>query len=402
MANLPPKTDLTGGTTTEAQFQAALGNLYDFLAQIAVATPPESVEIELGTIEPERCLVIMDTENTSASDDLEHILATNVGAKTIFLRITSSSRPITLKHQVTGSGKISLATGGDVLMDHPNQMIALTYDLTSAQWVEMWRSWGVFAPTAQNKADVRTLLGLGPAALLDVGTGAPGNLVRNQDLGALAYLGSITSSAMLATGVVTNDKVATGTLNINKLANGPVNTLLGFNASGIPFTLSGGGDVNKVLRGDLTFGVLTSTMTAGANVIAVKTLSPNVQIGYFYSDPSSTQSPLRNGGNNLPICSISIPKTGSIRINVKMERTFSPGDGFRKFAAYVYKNGVFQSAIESDVLGTPHIRSGDFTVAAGDLITLVGSLQGYEGSIGGKFYEVTVSTAEIPTNLVVY
>lgn len=200
MANLPTKTHLTGSTATEAQFQTAIGGLYDFVAQLVVGAPVESLVIASDKVTPTTTNVKIDTEAAIAADNLTNILATNLGQKTIYLRTTSSARVITIKHNQTGSGKIILADGADLVMDSTTFMIALSYDDATATWTEMWRNFGVHTPSASSKASAISNLGLGTSATKDFGT-ASGQVPLNSNLGALAYLNLADISSLVgATG----------------------------------------------------------------------------------------------------------------------------------------------------------------------------------------------------------
>lgn len=187
MANLPTKANLTSSSTTEAQFQSAIGSFYDFVAQLVVGAVAESLTLAADKITPTTTNVVVDTEGALASDDLTNILATNVGAKTIFLRIASSSRAVTIKHNSTGTGKILLSNATDLVLDSSSYMIALSYDVSTTTWTEMWRNFGVHTPTATAKAAAIASLGLGTVATKDFGI-ASGQVPLNSNLGALAYL----------------------------------------------------------------------------------------------------------------------------------------------------------------------------------------------------------------------
>lgn len=203
MANLPTRTHLTSTLSTVAEFSTALGAVYDFVAQLVVGAVPEAKTIASGVITPTTTSIVVDTEGALATDDLTNILATNTGAKTIFLRIASSARAVTIKHNQTGSGKILLANGVDLVLDSSSYLIALSYDVASTTWTEQWKNFGVHTPTASAKAFSVASLGLGTAASKDTGID-PGEVPLNSDLGELAYLTIADISALTgSTGDVT-------------------------------------------------------------------------------------------------------------------------------------------------------------------------------------------------------
>lgn len=222
MTDMPDRDDLVSGATTEAAFQEALGDFYDVVNQLGLLGPAESNALDSsGNITPTKCNITMDTESDAPTDTLNLIVPTNVGEKMIFIRSESDARLITVKHMASGTGKISLNTGADVVLKKPTYVIALLWDATAGVWQEMWRNFGVVIPSG-DEADARTSLGLGTAATRNTGTstgqiplkenfgtaafantGTGGsNVPLNSSLGALAFLSQVTSSQMNASGVV--------------------------------------------------------------------------------------------------------------------------------------------------------------------------------------------------------
>ncbi len=232
MANLPSKTDLTSPSTTEAAFQSGIGSLYDYLAQLVSGSTPASITINADTVTPTGTFLILDTEGSASTDLLKNILPTNVGNKVIFLRTNSSSRVITLKHLATGTGQLRLNTGADTVLDNNNKFIAFVYDPSSSRWTELWRNWGVYLPGSMDITDAFSALGLGDAALVDIGSGS-GEVPTNSLLGALAYLSTISSASVFADGVITGAKLAAATIPLSKLANDTAGNIPVFNASGV-------------------------------------------------------------------------------------------------------------------------------------------------------------------------
>jgi len=166
MTDLPTKTDLTSGTATEGEFQAAIGDLYDFLAQLLGGSAREAVTISAGTITPNFPNLTVDTESAAAADNLSIIAPTNIGAKLVMLRCTSNARAITLLHEDGGTGQLSLTGAANILLDDTKKIIVLSYNSSSTKWEEVWRNWGAFAPSAADKTAALTALGLGSAASL--------------------------------------------------------------------------------------------------------------------------------------------------------------------------------------------------------------------------------------------
>jgi len=236
MTSLPPKSDLTSGLTTEAEFQSAIGSLYDYLSQLVTGATPESIEILLGSITPESTFIIVDAENEAASDDLTNILSTEIGPKIIMVRVESDARPVTLKHMASGTGQLFLNGAADAVLNATGKCIAFYYNVAENRWEELWRNWGVYAPTTADITAVLTALQLGTAAQANLGTG-PSQVPINSVLGSLAYISAISSSTQINNGIITGNKLADGTIALAKMAAGTAGGLIGFNASGVPTTI---------------------------------------------------------------------------------------------------------------------------------------------------------------------
>lgn len=214
MADLTSKSYLTSGTTQEAQFQQGVGALYDFVAQLAGASAPQFQAIVDGVLTPDGSsgYIITDTENSTATDILNNISPQYIGAKTIYLKTTSSARKLTLKHMGSGTGQIYLSGEADITMDSKNCLIALHYNPTLQIWEEVWKNWGLYIPSTTQRDAARTALGLGNSAYYAVGTGTNQIPLSNQ-LGALAFKATIDLANLIADGIIPLSKLASGTPN---------------------------------------------------------------------------------------------------------------------------------------------------------------------------------------------
>lgn len=222
MTNMPTKTDLTSGSTTEAQFQSAIGDLYDVVAQNALLGPAEAIEIATDAITPTKSLITIDTESSLATDNLKFIVPTNVGQKVIIVKSTSAARVITVKHNQSGTGKILLRGATDAVLYTPDYTLILLWVDATSCWVEISRNFGSLLITdAAEVSAIYTQLSLGTAAAKNVGTStgqlvlkenfgtaafvntglSSGNVPTNSLLGTLAYLSTITASQITPTGV---------------------------------------------------------------------------------------------------------------------------------------------------------------------------------------------------------
>lgn len=136
MTALPLKTDLNG-TPTEGEFKSAIGDLYDNLSEVAGNGVGESLTIATGSVTPTKGNLIIDTEAGAASDDLDSILATNIGERIIFVRNTNAARSVVLKHNVAGTGKLNLIGAADVTLTDTAIHVLLEYDLATTTWNEI-------------------------------------------------------------------------------------------------------------------------------------------------------------------------------------------------------------------------------------------------------------------------
>lgn len=225
MAILGQRSHLVSGTTSEAQFQASIGALYDVVAQNLMNSGPETVNIVDGLATPlAKTYLFIDTENNTTSDNLDRIAATNFGdGSIILLRIVSTSRKVTIRHNQAGSGTIFLRGATSAILDNTDMTIILRYNDAQTRWEELFRNFGLYLPTTALKSSARTELGLGSAALVNTGTAA--NAVPlNSDLAALAKKSTIDNGNLINNGII----------GLNHLMNGTAGKLIGYSPDGTP------------------------------------------------------------------------------------------------------------------------------------------------------------------------
>ena len=268
MTDLPDVQDIVGATTTEADFQAAMTALYDHVAESVGASAPEDLTIATGDITPTKGHVVVDTEAAAASDDLDHILPTNLGARMLILQNKIDTRSVVLKHAIAGTGKLTLQGAVDATLYHPDQMILLRYDVGTTAWVEVYRNFGIVAPNATVQATIRTNLGLSDAATKTIGVDA-GEVPTVDLLGALAFKSSIDTAELVNTSVTTG-KIVDNAVTLAKLAGGTAGKILGFDGSGDPAELDAPSASSGGLIDTQTFTAsCTWTKPAGTNSVKV-------------------------------------------------------------------------------------------------------------------------------------
>lgn len=240
MTTLPVKTHLTSSTTTEGQFQTAIGQLWDFINELATAGSPEAHILSGDRFTPTRGYVVIEPEGTPAIDNCSNILPTTLGEKILFLTI-KAGKTITLRHNVSGSGKLSLRGSADVVMTDSNQLICLRYLALTDTWYEAFRNWGVYTPSTADKAAALTALGITEIATRSVGVGAT-QIPAIENLGALALRATVAASHIESNAVI-EAKILNGAVSIAKLKNSTVNTLIGFSNTGAPVNVVAGSGV---------------------------------------------------------------------------------------------------------------------------------------------------------------
>lgn len=150
---------------------AAITNLKngaDSFNQLNLGTPPTALQIIDNTITITRSFHVIDTEGGAASDDLAAI---NGGAAgdVLYLRIESTSRPITVKH---GLGGIFTYSGADVVLNRSSMLAHFVFDPTLTGWllvsagVSTLLLHGLSTPASQTPV---TLLGLPDRVLVNNG-----------------------------------------------------------------------------------------------------------------------------------------------------------------------------------------------------------------------------------------
>ncbi len=203
MTAMPTKSHLTSSAATEAQFQAAIGAVYDVLNELPNIGPAQSIEIASGAVTPSKGMLTLDTENLAAADNLDFILATNLGERMVILGSTSASRVITIRHNQSGTGKIITLDAQPIILSDPNYKVILFYVTASASWVEISRNFGIYA-TSSDLAAIRAKLGLGTASTKDTGTSS-GQVPLNSNLGSAAYLNSGSGAGQVPTNGILGD-----------------------------------------------------------------------------------------------------------------------------------------------------------------------------------------------------
>lgn len=283
MTVMPDVNDLVDVGTTELEFQTALAAFHAVVAEMAGQGNRDTQSISGGDITPAKAFVMVDSEGDAASDDLDHVLPNTIGSKILILMIESAARPITLKHNVSGTGKLVLREAADLVLTTTHQMVAFYYDSANSLWRELWRNFGVYAPATADQTAARSALGLG-------------SLATKSSVAA----GDIDSNA------VTTGKISDNNVTLAKLATQAANTFLA-NATGgtaVPSAvalaasqLAGRGSTGNiapiVLGTGLSMSGTTLSVTAAGGAIDIQTFTSS---GTWTKPGSGTYAIIRGWG----------------------------------------------------------------------------------------------------------
>ena len=215
MTDLPNKDHLIDAETTEAQFQGALSDLYDYVAELLGGAVPQNITISTDSITPTSTHMIVDTEDDLTTDNLRNIVATNIGSKLIMVRCESSARVVTLKHLSGGSGQLYLHNTVDLALDNPQKFVVFEYNTVLSRWEELYRNWGIFAPSTGDRAAARAVLGIGNANIW-TGTATGSGTAHTVTTG-----GNLTAYTGIEISYVSPSNI-TGPLTVNVDGIGPV------------------------------------------------------------------------------------------------------------------------------------------------------------------------------------
>lgn len=165
--SFPAELDVVPATPTDADTGEQQQNLLDWLSatfQLPGAQPLQDVTISGGNITPNRALLLVDTEGAAASDDLDHILQTNLPdeGRIVFVRAKNAARVVTVRHNQGGAGNLLLLDGANFILNDTKKISVLAREGTA--WTELFRFYGADA------AAWRTFLGLGTLSTLNRGT----------------------------------------------------------------------------------------------------------------------------------------------------------------------------------------------------------------------------------------
>lgn len=154
MTDLPAVALLNSPSTTNVDYQGAITDLHQVVAELLGGSDLGAYTINAGVITPVVGTFSVDTEAAGAADDLDVITPTNLGEKLVLVRTVADARVVTLKHLATGDGEMRLLGAVDAVLDSTTKWVLLRYDSVALEYVEVMRNWGVYTA---NAADIAAL-----------------------------------------------------------------------------------------------------------------------------------------------------------------------------------------------------------------------------------------------------
>lgn len=197
MTTLPAAGYFIDAARTNAEAKTAQDDTLAFIRELGGGNVESGLTIAIGVVTPISATHSIDTEAAAATDDLTNILTTNLSdGAYLLIHAQNAARDIVVKHLAGGAGQIALATNVDFTLNDVDKWLFLKR--TGADWEELFRSYG------NDQAAYRTYIGLGTAAVLNVGTSAS----QVVQLDGSAKLPAVDGSALtgLATGASTAER----------------------------------------------------------------------------------------------------------------------------------------------------------------------------------------------------
>lgn len=407
-AAVPAAGDIGDDDVTNADQETNLENLAEAVRRIAgvgVVTAGDTV-ISAGVATPTLGLVYVDTEGSTATDNLDRIDpgAYLLGSVIIVYGSAAPARIVTLRHMQGGSGQLSLNSSSNFALSNGFSWIALR--LGASIWVEIARGYGT------DFAALRSFIGLGTAATLNNGAVNAATLDGIDSTGFLLAGGTAANSTLFG-GLATSAFLRADVASLLSIL-GSIKALGGrfeadvASAAGAPIVaLRAGGVARSEWFYDGTSGNATIRLLSGGGGVVAGIRFRSGLIPDYWSTDSASWVPLFSLSDPAPwldrvrwdkldspteydsvasyiIHSAALPSYGGDRIYriqaaIYGEFAGSPNPTYRA-RIYVGDNGDETDTLigESSIVtalspSTPGIAviDDDFECPAGDFLTLV-------------------------------
>jgi len=281
---LPAVGVLDGATTTTGQYQTAIAQVRQVIAEMLGGSSKAAVTLSANAFTPAagQGTFVVSPSVASSPDTLKNIAATNVGdGRVIMLTPASATGPITVHHANGGAGQILNMDAADFVLADPSQFCLYIYDSTAGTFTEIFRSYG------NQKTSFRSFLGLGiwNAALAATAGGVlytDGTTIQNTGGGTngnvLALSGGVPTWSTNAPAWGYNSHTASFSAAVGNVYK--VDTSGGAVTCTLPTAVGCAGQSIRVKLG--TAGnALTFAFTSGQNCDGSTSLSTNVVNDFF-------------------------------------------------------------------------------------------------------------------------
>jgi hypothetical protein len=277
-----PAAGYFNGVITNQNAKDAQDQVLAVLREMLGGQAASTLTISGGNATPTRALHAIDTEAAASTDDLDHLVVTNMpDGRVIAIRPADNSRSVVVRHAQGGSGQILLASGSSLTLNDTTMWLLL--ERRGTDWREISRFYGA------NLSAFRTFYGVLPSA--------GGSLAGALNEAKAADVASAASPDIWAG--AGNLVHITGTTTITGFAAAPqagAARVLIFDAAltltaGANLKLNGGGSNVATAAGDIALVVANTTTSFYAYVIKASgaaLVAPPTS--WAYSSSSSTGS----------------------------------------------------------------------------------------------------------------
>lgn len=208
---LPAAGYISNASRTTTEMKNTLESLVAILKRMhGVGEAGETVVISSGTATVTKGYATIYPEGAAPSDDLTHIDTTAFASGSVIMLSAYSAATITIVSGAGGTGQINMVGGNWAFPTTGTVMLRLV----GTSWVEVFRTFG------SDLASYRAYLGLGDAALEDVGSGngLDADTVDGLEASAFLLAGGTAADSTLLGGVAASDYVRKSVAALQTLA----------------------------------------------------------------------------------------------------------------------------------------------------------------------------------------
>lgn len=139
MTAFPSSTNLTDPAVTQGTYRTALGDFLNASQELPGGKARATFTISGNAITPTTAQVVADT--AGGAGQLNLIVPTNFpSGRLILVSSGAAARPITLKHNQSGTGKLIMRNSADLILTDPTWVVIFEHDAANGQWIERFRN----------------------------------------------------------------------------------------------------------------------------------------------------------------------------------------------------------------------------------------------------------------------